>query len=86
MFTVISVAPYMGAWIETFLLSEQEGHTLVAPYMGAWIETISNGSVFLAPRSHPIWVRGLKLCSTLWTYRLPQSHPIWVRGLKRQVA
>ena len=35
-----SVAPYMGAWIET-------GHGLhdlcvlvVAPYMGAWIETL----------------------------------------------
>ena len=36
-----SVAPYVGAWIETIncLVSIHE-HT-VAPYVGAWIETLS---------------------------------------------
>ena len=34
-------------------------------------------------RSHPTWVRGLKLC-----YHIPYilrygSHPTWVRGLKQ---
>ena len=33
------VAPYMGAWIETYTLSQHYEETYVAPYMGAWIET-----------------------------------------------
>ena len=35
---MLSVAPYMGAWIE---ISERANHIIefaVAPYMGAWIE------------------------------------------------
>ena len=35
------VAPYVGAWIETFdgvILSKSE---FVAPYVGAWIETLT---------------------------------------------
>ena len=34
-----SVAPYVGAWIETFLERESNGQASVAPYVGAWIET-----------------------------------------------
>ena len=34
-------------------------------------------------RSHPTWVRGLKLTFTYNDEHLPQSHPTWVRGLKR---
>ena len=33
------VAPYMGAWIETAIMSLYSVRFLVAPYMGAWIET-----------------------------------------------
>ena len=35
----LSVAPYMGAWIETQGLTDREKLSEVAPYMGAWIET-----------------------------------------------
>ncbi len=33
------VAPFTGAWIETFLIPAQFGRTTVAPFTGAWIET-----------------------------------------------
>ena len=55
------VAPYVGAWIETHFKGASCGSPKVAPYVGAWIETL-----LLIPRkeslkSHPMWVRGLKL-------------------------
>ena len=34
-----SVAPYMGAWIETIMSEIANMLRKVAPYMGAWIET-----------------------------------------------
>ena len=33
------VAPYVGAWIETFDMQEVDEMDDVAPYVGAWIET-----------------------------------------------
>ena len=39
-FAGISVAPYVGAWIETPpVLQRSGGFIQVAPYVGAWIET-----------------------------------------------
>ena len=35
-------------------------HT-VAPRVGAWIETENNKKTENATKSHPVWVRGLKL-------------------------
>ena len=35
----MEVAPYVGAWIETFRFSVLGRVLLVAPYVGAWIET-----------------------------------------------
>ena len=35
-----SVAPYVGAWIETLNYRRVSWHHLVAPYVGAWIETL----------------------------------------------
>ena len=34
--------------------------------------------------SHPVWVRGLKLCALRICLILEVSHPVWVRGLKLQ--
>ena len=36
----ISVAPYVGAWIETYLINTAASTIFVAPYVGAWIETL----------------------------------------------
>ena len=33
------VAPYVGAWIETFYSPSAPPRWCVAPYVGAWIET-----------------------------------------------
>ena len=33
------VAPYVGAWIETYCRSGEDVAVNVAPYVGAWIET-----------------------------------------------
>ena len=37
------VAPYTGAWIETYLIRDKCERYAVAPYTGAWIETIDRG-------------------------------------------
>ena len=34
-----SVAPYVGAWIETSAVTIAHDWSGVAPYVGAWIET-----------------------------------------------
>ena len=60
-FAEYTVAPYMGAWIETSNGSVKRLTAFVAPYMGAWIETDETETPVFALRSHPIWVRGLKL-------------------------
>ena len=36
---LFSVAPYVGAWIETIPQPEFDALGFVAPYVGAWIET-----------------------------------------------
>ena len=35
-------------------------------------------------RSHPTWVRGLKLAMALLKSNINMSHPTWVRGLKHK--
>ena len=55
----------MGAWIETQITMEIKTRKWVAPHVGAWIETAigyEDGTIFV---SHPMWVRGLKLVSSL---------------------
>ena len=37
------VAPYVGAWIETYNSAVAQRQRLVAPYVGAWIETELQG-------------------------------------------
>ena len=54
------VAPYVGAWIETYKQKKRNEHQVVAPYVGAWIETAISASAEALRASHPTWVRGLK--------------------------
>ena len=76
------VAPYVGAWIETYLCYQSLVHLQVAPYVGAWIETTPNVRDLTLQLSHPMWVRGLKPLSCCPGRRAQLSHPMWVRGLK----
>ena len=60
-FMLNSVAPYVGAWIETPCLLTFTLNFMVAPYVGAWIETSKTKPLRVINLSHPTWVRGLKL-------------------------
>ena len=55
------VAPLVGAWIETNMPYHGSVIPTVAPLVGAWIETWTDTGVFVFLKSHPSWVRGLKL-------------------------
>ena len=58
----MTVAPRVGAWIETESNFFINVHVLkVAPRVGAWIETDIYQEPFATFQSHPVWVRGLKL-------------------------
>ena len=60
-----------------------EVNVKVAPYVGAWIETHLFQMFRRFHRSHPTWVRGLKLVENFRTQvNDTRSHPTWVRGLK----
>ena len=59
-FIEYAVAPYVGAWIETFKVLYRTNEVKVAPYVGAWIETLLAGTASCSEKSHPTWVRGLK--------------------------
>ena len=55
-----SVAPHVGAWIETCLIQCMRSKALVAPHVGAWIETAKIRLDEEQARSLPMWERGLK--------------------------
>ena len=77
------VAPFVGAWIETYLYHLQRQYVSVAPFVGAWIETsviLANTIVFPVAPFVGAWIE------TIWksipAKRL-ESLPSWERGLKR---
>ena len=79
------VAPHMGAWIETDYSTDTTSRQRVAPHMGAWIETRRFRKYIPdVIKSHPTWVRGLKLSLKPFYQICEVSHPTWVRGLKHQ--
>ena len=73
-----TVAPRVGAWIETSLVEPFNISAAVAPRVGAWIETnpIGNWDIInLRMVSHPVWVRGLKLWVMERECRKPRVAP-----------
>ena len=52
-FIEYAVAPYVGAWIETFATSQVAISLRVAPYVGAWIETPMERLEVVPPRVAP---------------------------------
>jgi len=80
-----AVAPHMGAWIETDYSTDTTSRQRVAPHMGAWIETRRFRKYIPdVIKSHPTWVRGLKLSLKPFYQICEVSHPTWVRGLKHE--
>ena len=54
------VAPFMGAWIETYLSVYNSNAESVAPFMGAWIETVPQGQIISSQKLLPLWEHVLK--------------------------
>ena len=82
-FAGYAVAPYVGAWIETFSRSCTYFTRYVAPYVGAWIETfrLSKQSWMLSVAPYVgAWIETMILPSEIILNNV--SHPMWVRGLK----
>ena len=48
------VAPYVGAWIETYVKASEVGGISVAPYVGAWIETLYNRCIEMGVSSRTL--------------------------------
>ena len=82
---MIIVAPRVGAWIETLLITIYLLYGFVAPRVGAWIETVNGMTGLALMKSHPVWVRGLKHIQTKIITAKDVSHPVWVRGLKHNI-
>ena len=81
---IISVAPYVGAWIETWQWIGKSIPGEVAPYVGAWIETSRWEKplrYFAVAPYVGAWIETYYLRLTVM--RLG-SHPTWVRGLKHR--
>ena len=53
----VFVAPYVGAWIETYDAVQSKNLSPVAPYVGAWIET-----KFVRRNQQDIYSRTLRGC------------------------
>ncbi len=77
-----TVAPRVGAWIETANWKSCPRVARVAPRVGAWIETSILHNVTIGNRSRPVWARGLKRWIDAFRSAECQSRPVWARGLK----
>ena len=77
-----TVAPYVGAWIETLCRTCWPCRWVVAPYVGAWIET-TDLMAYAAPLAVAPYV-GAWIETKKKSPEPPKilSHPTWVRGLK----
>ena len=80
--TLDSVAPCVGAWIET-----KKTCSCIRPPAShpAWVRGLKRRArelVLIAVESHPAWVRGLKPAPASLRLAYFWSHPAWVRGLK----
>ena len=53
-----TVVPYVGTWIEIFLLTTIYYHKSVVPYVGTWIEIRGNMHAWQVKLSFPTWERG----------------------------
>ena len=78
-----SVAPYVGAWIETIAETIKRSPYNVAPYVGAWIETNDSKRLISLRRVAPYvgaWIetQGAVAIAELGAASLPT----WERGLK----
>ena len=79
-----SVAPRVGAWIETFAMSNTFMLSKVAPRVGAWIETNYGIKYYLCTCVAPRVGAWIETGSKKVPLVAATSHPVWVRGLKQR--
>ena len=63
-----TVAPYVGAWIETTMKENHLGDLYVAPYVGAWIETslcVRLRCLLIVAPYVGAWIETSPICSPL---------------------
>ena len=77
-----TVAPRVGAWIETYHSGAPPNRSGVAPRVGAWIETHRHRLQWEPHQSRPVWARGLKYLQLVALLAETASRPVWARGLK----
>ena len=77
-----TVAPYVGAWIETSKRSYRCSTSMSHPMWVRGLKPAGGVEPPQSPWSHPMWVRGLKLVGYYYLLLVAVSHPMWVRGLK----
>ena len=80
-----TVAPFMGAWIETPMYFGESNGGRVAPFMGAWIETATWVEVPTEDLVAPFMGAWIETYRKKRNVRTILSHPSWVRGLKRRI-
>ena len=82
MYLNTKVAPYVGAWIETYSCYTVYGQDRSHPTWVRGLKHVIHHRVIYLMVSHPTWVRGLKRVINDRFYASQLSHPTWVRGLK----
>ena len=78
-----AVAPYVGAWIETFMQDSLVNAQRVAPYVGAWIETLNLANKGYVDEVAPYVGAWIETAACIRAFISSMSHPTWVRGLKQ---
>ena len=81
--TILLVAPFTGAWIETCLTGRSRLTGRVAPFTGAWIETIILLFDFYTIPVAPFTGAWIETSVDPSGAKQAESHPSRVRGLKR---
>ena len=76
------VAPFTGAWIETWSLLRPPSPLTVAPFTGAWIETSRPARGIVIRLVAPFTGAWIETYEELIFYRYERSLPSRERGLK----
>ena len=87
---VSQVAPYMGAWIETYRTPYHARSNSVAPYMGAWIETWVQSNICFLANVSPYMGAWIETCLYLrhlqGRFVVPFIHGIGIETTLNQIS
>ena len=78
------VAPFVGAWVETVIVSHAEDARTSRPSWARGLKLDDPPLTRRQEKSRPSWARGLKQNKEKTTDDTYTSRPSWARGLKHQ--